>query len=190
MHKQFSLMKKIIVCNWVSLDGFFSGIGGETDWFYWNDEVEAYQLAAQKTVDMLLFGRKTYDIMAGYWPTPFAINEHPAIIHFMNETKKIIFSKSLTRISWENCTLLPDISKEKVENLLATAEGDILIFGSGSIASQLMNLDLIDELRLFINPIVLGKGRSMFQHVHGRINWQHDSSKTFSNGMILHIFTK
>jgi len=184
------IMKRIIVCNWISLDGFFSGPNDETDWFYWNDEVEDYQLHAQKRFDTMLFGRRTYDIMANYWPTPLSTNEHPAITRFMNNTKKIVFSKSLKQPAWNNCTLLPEINKKGIENIKEASIGDILILGSGSIASQLINLDMVDELRLFLNPVILGKGNPMFQHVHGRVSLRHEISKTFSNGLTLDIYTK
>lgn len=183
-------MKKIIVCNWLSLDGFFAGRGGETDWFFWNDEIERFQLEQQNGVELMLFGRTTYDIMASYWPSTAAINENAHITDFMNNTKKIVFSNTLKSIRWKNSVLLKELKKDEIFKLKEAVAGDIMIYGSGSIASQLINLDLVDELRLLINPIILGDGKTMFQHVHGRIAWQHTISKSFRNGVTLCIYNK
>ncbi|MEH6305302.1 dihydrofolate reductase family protein [Olivibacter sp. CPCC 100613] len=183
-------MKKIIVCNWLSLDGFFSGRNGETDWFFWNDEIEHDQLCMQKDIALMLFGRTTYDIMANYWPTTAALNENKQITRFMNNTPKIVFSSSLKEINWRNSIVKKELKHDEMYHLKQNISGDILIFGSGSIASQLMNLDLVDELRFLITPIVLGSGQTMFQHVHGRVVWQQCKSKSFNNGVTLTVYGK
>lgn len=188
--RKFILMKKIIVCNWLSLDGFFSGHNGETDWFYWNDEIEHHQLTILQGVKLMLFGRTTYDIMANYWPTNAAAHENKQITKLMNNIHKIVFTSSLKAISWKNSIVKRELKQEDIHRLKQETHGDILILGSGSIASQLLNLDLVDELHLFINPIILGSGQTMFQHVHGRITWEQAKSESFGNGVTLNVYEK
>jgi len=90
-------MRKIIVLNYVSLDGFIAGANGETDWFVWDKEVENYYKDFQNSIDTMLFGRSTYETMASYWATSAASSEDPEITNFMNETKKFVFSKTLEK---------------------------------------------------------------------------------------------
>lgn len=183
-------MRKIIVCNWVSLDGFFSGPKGETDWFYWDEELEAHQHNFFKEIDTMLFGRHTYDIMSSYWPTPAASQESPIITNFMNQTKKIVFSKSLQKVQWDNTDLASDLISSNMLALKESAGKNILILGSGSIASQLLTLELVDELQLLINPIILGQGKSMFQSMQKITPMDLIESKTFSNGLMLSKYAK
>ena len=88
-------MRKIIVSNYVSLDGFFAGPNGEIDWFIWDEETAEYIKRLMSSLDAILFGRVTYELMAGYWPAASPPAEDPIIIDFMNNTPKIVFSRTL-----------------------------------------------------------------------------------------------
>jgi len=90
-------MRKIIVSNLVSLDGFMAGPNGEIDWFMWNEETAQYAKELAESIDTILFGRVTYELMASFWPTPAAASEDPVITEYMNNSAKIVFSKTLER---------------------------------------------------------------------------------------------
>jgi dihydrofolate reductase len=92
-------MRKIIISEQVSLDGYFAGPNGQIDWFYWNEEMAKSAIELIETVDTLLFGRVTYELMASYWPTASPPAEDPIIIELMNKLPKIVFRKSLIRLN-------------------------------------------------------------------------------------------
>ncbi len=96
------LMRKIIVSNYVTLDGFFAGPGGEIDWFVWDDQTAQYSKDLLGSIDAILFGRVTYELMAGYWPAATAAAEDPIITDAMNNTPKIVFSRTLAKADWNN----------------------------------------------------------------------------------------
>jgi dihydrofolate reductase len=98
-------MRKIIVSNYVTLDGFFAGPQGEIDWFVWNEETAEYSKELLQAIDTILFGRVTYELMAGYWPTAAAAAEDPAIVEAMNNLPKVVFSRTLEKVEWNNAKL-------------------------------------------------------------------------------------
>jgi len=183
-------MKKISVFNYVTVDGFFAGPNGETDWFYVirkDEEWDEYTHAqAQSGTAALVFGHTTYEMMKSYWPTASAIESDPVMAKAVNDSRKIVFSKTLRSVKggplWKNITLLHDIRPEEIRKLKETQ--DMLILGSGSIVQQLANLGLIDEVNLVVVPLILGAGKSMFKDVM-RTNLKLLEVKTFKNGIVL-----
>lgn len=178
-------MRKIIACEWLSLDGFFSGINGETDWFYWDKEIESYFKNFQRGIDTLLFGRVTYDIMKAYWPTDAAASEDPSITSHLNDSKKIVYSKAGVGADWNNTEVKQAIVPGEIITLKQEAGKDIVIYGSGSIISQLTSLGMIDEYLLAMNPMILGKGKPLFQQQEKPLHWQLTESHSFTNGLII-----
>jgi dihydrofolate reductase len=178
-------MKKIIAFEWLSLDGFFGGPNEETDWFVWDEEVGIEAKKVQSKADTLLFGRKTYDIMAGYWPTPASASEDPAITDFLNETNKIVFSKTLETVDWKNTRMVNEITPEEIKKIKQQARKNILIYGSGSVVSQLMKLGLIDEYQIMVNPVVLGKGKPLFQNIEEKLKLKTIKTKKFKCGNVM-----
>ena len=181
-------MKKIIAFEWLSLDGFIGGPNGETDWFVWDQEIEKFAKEYQSKIDTMLFGRITYEVMASYWPTPASSTEDPMITDFMNNTNKIVFSKTLEEVEWKNSTLSKEIIPGEIEKLKQEAGKDIIIYGSGSIVSQLMKLDLIDEFKIMINPVVLGKGKPLFQNIEEKSSLKLLNTRAFTGGSVLLTF--
>jgi len=181
-------MKKIIAFEWLSLDGFIGGPNGETDWFVWDEEIEKCAKEFQTTIDTMLFGRTTYEIMAGYWPTLASSTENQMITDFMNDTNKIVFSKTLEKVEWKNSILVREIIPEEIKKIKHQTGRNIIIYGSGSIVSQLMKLDLIDEYQLMINPVVLGSGKPLFQNVKEKSKLKLLNTKTFTSGNVLLTF--
>ena len=178
-------MRKIIVSNYVTLDGFFAGPNGEFDWFVWDDETAQYSKELLTSMDTILFGRVTYELMAGYWPTASPPAEDQVIIDAMNNLPKIVFSKTLDKVSWKNSKLIRGEIAEEISKLKQQSGKDMVIYGSGSIVSTLTNLGLIDEYRIFINPVVLGSGKPLFKGIKDRLNLKLFKTKTFHSGVVL-----
>jgi len=154
-------MRKLIMWNLVSLDGFFEGAKSwDLGWHesVWGDELERLSIDQLKSADMLLFGRVTYEGMAGYWPS--AKGE---VADRMNNIRKVVFSRTLEKASWNNTKLVKGNAAEEVAKLKEQNGKDLFIFGSANLSSTLMRHHLIDEYRLCLAPIVLGAGTPLFK---------------------------
>ncbi len=178
-------MRKIIVSEMVTPDGFFAGPNGEIDWFVWNEEMAKYAIDLISTVDTILFGRITYELMASYWPTASAPAEDPIIIDKMNNSLKFVFSRTMERADWKNTKLIKEITAEEILKMKEQPGKNMVIYGSGSIVSALMNLGLIDDYRLFINPVVLGSGKPLFKNIKDRHNLKLVNAKALKSGVVL-----
>lgn len=178
-------MRKIFVSEMVSLDGFFAGPGGEIDWHVVDEEFNEYANGMLSSVDTLLFGRVTYQLMADYWPTRSALTNEPIIARWMNELPKIVFSKTLEKAGWKNSRLVRDDIAEEVLKMKQRPGKDIVILGSGSIVSALTRLGLIDEYRIIVNPVVLGSGKPLFNGLEGRLQLKLLKAKAFKSGNVL-----
>lgn len=178
-------MRKIIVSNYITLDGFFAGPNGEFDWFVWDDETAEYAKGLLTSIDTILFGRVTYELMAGYWPTASPPAEDPIIIDAMNNLPKIVFSKTLDKVAWKNSRLVKGDIAEEISKLKQQPGKDMVIYGSGSIVTTLARLGLIDEYRIFVNPVVLGSGKPQFKGIKDRLNLKLLTTKTFNCGVVL-----
>ena len=180
-------MRKIIVSNLITLDGFFAGPNGEIDWFITGEDFFEDTPEQIDSVDALLFGRVTYEGMHSYWLSPAAIEGDPVIAERMNSQNKIVFSKTLDRVDWgkwDNARLIKGDLGEEVRKLKQQPGKNMMIFGSGQIVAALTQLGLIDEYRIFLNPVVLGKGKSMFDGVTSTVKLKLIESKTFKSGVI------
>ncbi len=169
----------------MSLDGFFAGPNGEIDWVVWDDETADYSRALLKSVGMIVFGRVTYEMMAQYWPTARPPAEDPVIIDAMNSLPKIVFSRTLDKVEWENSILVKGDLAEEILRLKQQPGKDIVIYGSGKLVSTLTRLDLIDEFLLFVNPVVLGGGKPLFTDLKERINLKLVKMQPFKCGNVL-----
>lgn len=169
----------------VSLDGYFDGPNGELDWHIVNKEFLDYAEDMLNSVDVILFGRLTYQLMASYWPTPEVKRNDPIIAEKMNNLPKIVFSKTLDKVEWENSTLIKGDLKETILKLKQQPGKDIVILGSGTIVSALTRLNLIDEYRFIINPIILGNGKLQFAGISDRKNLKLTDLKKLSTGVVI-----
>jgi dihydrofolate reductase len=176
-------MRKIIVSNYVSLDGFFAGPNGEIDWFVWDEETAQYSRELAASIDTILFGRVTYKLMADYWPT--VTTEDPIITDYMNNSLKIVFSRTLEKADWNNTRLLREINAEQILDMKEQPGKDIVIYGSGSLVSTLAQSGLIDDYRIFVNPVVLGRGKHLFAGLKERLKLNLLRTKTFQCGVVL-----
>ncbi len=160
-------MRRLIMWNLVTLDGFFEGpVAWDIDWheYAWGDELERFSIEQLRSADLLLFGRVTYEGMAAHWPS--ATGE---IADFMNDVPKIVFSRTLDKTEWNNARLIKENAVEEVRRLKRQPGKDMLIFGSADLSSTLMAHELIDEYRLCVAPVVLGDGNPLFKHTERRM---------------------
>jgi dihydrofolate reductase len=133
---------------------------------------------------VLVFGRITYELMAGFWPTPFAVENMPTVAEGMNRMPKVVFSRTLDQASWNNTKLVKGDMVAKIREMKKKSGEGMAILGSGSIVSQLARQDLIDEYQFVVNPVVLGEGRTMFDGVE-KLNLKLTKTRAFGNGNVL-----
>jgi len=181
-------MRKLVVFNHVSLDGYFVDANRDMSWAkadHQDAEWNAFVSDNASSGGVLVFGRITYELMAAFWPTPFAIENMPVVAEGMNSMPKVVFSRTLGEASWNNTTLVKgDIATEIRKMKEETGEG-LAILGSGSIVSQLASEGLIDEYQVVVNPIVLGNGRTMFDGVKEKLKLKLTKTRAFGNGNVL-----
>lgn len=136
-------------------------------------------------VDTLLFGRVTYEHMAAYWPTPAAEQNDPAITATMNSIPKLVVSRTLATAEWANTRLVSGDAAGVLAALKEQSGKDIAIFGSSNLTASLLQLGLVDELRIMISPIVLGGGRSLLRTADKRIGMCLVKTRAFRSGNVL-----
>jgi dihydrofolate reductase len=179
-------MRKLIVFNQVSVDGYFVDAAGDMSWAHKNDpEWNAFASENAGGGGELVFGRVTYEMMASFWPTPQAMQMMPAVAKGMNQSPKIVFSRTLDRASWNNTRLIKGDIVAQMRELKRENGPGMVILGSGSIVSQLAQTGLIDEYQIVTNPIVLGSGKTMFEAVRQKLQLKLANSRTFKNGNVL-----
>ena len=178
-------MRKVFLFMMVTLDGFFEGPDHNIDWHNVDEEFNDFAIDQLNEIDTLLFGRVTYEVMASYWPTPFAIEDDPVVAGKMNAIPKIVFSRTLDRAEWSNSRLVKENIAEEISQLKQQPGGDLAIFGSANLTMSLLQMGLVDELRLMINPVVLGKGNPLFEGVHEKLNLKLLKTRAFRSGNVL-----
>jgi dihydrofolate reductase len=179
-------MRRLIVFNSVSLDGYFTDAKNDMSWAHKNDP-EWNEFAAENAGGggTLLLGRVTYDLMKSFWPTEEAKKMMPEVADGMNNLEKVVFSRTLDNADWKNTRLVKRGLVEEVQKMKKDTGDDIVILGSGSIVSQLSEHRLIDEYQFVICPIVLGKGRTMFEGMTEKLNLKRTNARTFENGNVV-----
>lgn len=179
-------MSKVMVFNSVSLDGYFTDQNGDMSWAHKNDpEWNEFSAGNASGDGTLLFGRLTYEMMASFWPTPQAKQTFPEVADGMNRHQKVVFSKTLDNVTWSNTRLVKGDLPGEVRRMKQQPDSGIVILGSGTIVAQLTQEGLIDEYQLIVNPIVLGKGRTMFDGVTKKVNLKLTNERRFKNGNVL-----
>ena len=180
-------MRKLIVFNNVTLDGYFTGENGDLAWAHTRGddaEYNAFIGENAKGGGVLLFGRITYEMMASYWPTPAAMRDNPAVAEGMNRSEKVVFSRTIEKSSWSNTRVVKGDIAAEVWKMKQESGPGMAILGSGSIVSQLAPEGLIDEYQFVVNPVALGKGRTMFDGVREKLNLKLSKTRAFRNGKV------
>ena len=185
-------MRTLAVFSHVSLDGYFVDANGDMSWAKAaaaDPEWTAFVAENASGSGALLFGRITYEMMARFWPTPMAIEMMPAVAAGMNRMPKYVFSRTLHEVTWSNSTLVKGDLAAAVRELKERSGPDLVILGSGSLVAQLAPAGLIDEYQVVVNPIVLGRGRTMFDGVTKTLPLTLTGARAFRNGNVLLTYT-
>jgi dihydrofolate reductase len=178
-------MRRITVFNNVTLDGYFTDAKGDMSWAHKQDEEwNAFTEENAKGESTLLFGRITYDLMVSFWPTSNAIETFPVVAERMNSLPKVVFSRTLDKATWNYTKVVKGDLAAEVRKLKNEPGSDMVIMGSGTIVSQLAQAGLIDEYQIALNPIVLGKGRTMFEGINEKLNLKLTKTRAFANGNV------
>lgn len=169
-------MRKIVMINWMSLDGLFAGPNGEIDWMIRDPEVDKALHAPRpgqpesSGSDTMLLGNVTYTMFENSWPQIAKDPNTPEELHKLAEEvismTKIVFSRTRQEVTWENSKLFHGNLLEEVQHLKQSDSTSVIIFGSGTIVQQLTEAGLIDEYFVVITPVILGEGKPLFQGVN------------------------
>jgi dihydrofolate reductase len=178
-------MRRVLFQMMVSVDGYFEGPNRELDWHNVDAEFNEYAIAMLDSVDTLLFGRVTYQLMASYWPTPAAIKDDPIVASKMNSLHKVVFSRTLAKAEWGNTTLVKNDVAAEVLKLKRQPGKDLIILGSSDLALTFIEQRLIDEFRIMVNPVVLGSGKPLFKGINERLKLRLTKLSTFKSGNVL-----
>jgi dihydrofolate reductase len=181
-------MRNVILLMHVSLDGFVAGPNGEMDWIRLDDQLFDDVAALTDTADTALFGRVTYQMMAGYWPTaaesPDATRHDIDHARWVNHAPKVVFSRTLEKAEWQNSQIVRDNIPEAIARLKQQPGKHLLMIGSAGTAHTFMQLGLIDEYQINVNPVVLGGGVPLFADIRHAINLQLIDTKAYASGVV------
>jgi dihydrofolate reductase len=183
-------MRKIISFMHISLDGFVGGPNGEMDWIKVDEAIFAHIGRRISETDTVLYGRVTYEMMEGYWPTaadkPNATRHDIEHSEWYGKAHKIVLSTTLKEEGLTNTTVISDNLPDRINEIKQSRAGgseDILVFGSPTATHSLMQLDLIDGYWLFVNPIILGQGIPLFTDIKNKIRLQLLTTRPFACGV-------
>jgi len=191
-------MRRIVMFNRVTADGYFAAPDGGLDWVVPDEEVDKRGAEGIPGTDTVLFGRRTYQMFESFWPhvledSPTAPDPHGgprsqqqrAFAVGLTEMTKLVFSRTLKRVTWKNSRLVPELDPRQIEAMKSQPGKDIIIFGSGSIVSQLTEHGLIDEYHFVVSPILLGSGRSLISDVSKRLRLDLVEAKPYPSGNVM-----
>jgi dihydrofolate reductase len=180
-------MRKIVVMMSISVDGFMEGPNRELDWQLVDDELHEHFNEELATMGAFLDGRVTYELMAAFWPTadrdPVSTAPMVEFARIWRDMPKLVFSTTLERADW-NATIVRQVDPEAIAALKAQPGGDLVV-GGADLAGAFRRLDLVDEYRLYVHPVVLGSGKPLFAPAGTRVGLRLVESRTFGNGVVL-----
>jgi len=183
-------MRRIVTFEHVSSDGYFATPDGKLEWVVSDDAVGEKAMKANPELDLVVYGRKTYEMMGAFWPNvPADAGKHSPMMkkmaEFLNTTQKLVFSKTMPdKPSWQPTRVVREFSPRVVEELKHQPGKDIIIFGSGTIVSQLTTHHLIDEYIFVVSPVLLGSGRKLIDDAK-TMKLQLEEAKAFESGVTL-----
>jgi dihydrofolate reductase len=184
-------MRKIIVTMWVTLDGFIAGPNNEMDFVgeVYDEAMGKYEDDLVSAADTLLLGRVTYESFAGSWPyvpdRPGADPGEVAYARKLNAMRKIVFSRTLPRVEWNNSTLEREIVPSEIEKLKREQGRNMVIYGSASVVQELTNYGLIDEYQILVHPFILGDGKPLFKNIKQKVNLKLVNTEARPSGVVV-----
>ncbi|MFG2830382.1 dihydrofolate reductase family protein [Streptomyces sp. NPDC048434] len=180
-------MRKIVLSMSVSLDGFIEGPDRQIDWHLVDDELHQHFNDQLRTMGAFMNGRVTHELMAGFWPTadadPSSTGPMAEFAGIWRDTPKIVFSRTLERAEG-NTTIMREVVPTEIMALKARPGGDLAL-GGADLAAAFMAHDLIDEYRLYVHPVLIGRGKPLFRATDAKTGLRLDGTRTFGNGVVL-----
>lgn len=195
-----SSKRRIVMFNQVSADGYFAAPDGGLTWTVQEPGVYESATASFGGIDAMLFGRKTYENFEAFWPNVLKENSTTApdphapgqrseqmreMAVWINEARKLVFSSKRTSFPWNNTEHMPTCDAKAIAALKAQSGKNIILFGSGTIVSQLTKYGLIDEYAFVVNPVLLGKGHTLLGDAEAKRSLELIDVKTFPSGVML-----
>jgi dihydrofolate reductase len=189
-------MRKIILSMMTSLDGKIARADGDIEWFLTDERLEETLRTLLQQVDAMIFGRVSYQLLADFWPTAstpaaddppggFTSPERAAeFAHLMNTIPKIVVSHTPAALPWGPARSIDGDLRGAIHELKVEPGGDLVLFAGADLATSFIDLDLIDEYRLFVHPTVLGKGIALFDRIHGEQQLQLLDVTAFPSGVV------
>jgi dihydrofolate reductase len=192
--------RRIVTFNWVTADGYFAGLDGNLDWVVPDEEQAKAAAKDISRFDTVLFGRRTYEIFEKFWahvavddsgtvPDPHRperrSREHGVVATALNKMSKLVFSRTMKDVTWHNSRLLRELEPREIETMKEQPGKDMIIFGSGSIVSQLTQHGLIDEYQFAVCPVLLGSGRPLLSGVSKHLRLDLLEAKSLPSGDLM-----
>ena len=180
-------MGKIVLMMSVSVDGFIEGPDREIDWHMVDDELHRHFNEQLGAMGAFLSGRVTYELMAGFWPTadqdPSSSEPMMEFARIWRDTPKIVYSRTLERAGW-NTTIVREVVPSEVQQLKERTGGDLAL-GGADLAAAFLRQDLVDEYRIYVHPVRIGRGKPLFAPSDATVQLQLAESRSFGNGVVL-----
>ncbi len=187
-------MRKLKLQIQMTIDGYIAGLNGEMDWVVWNwdDELKQYVADLTEPVDCIVLGRNLAEGFIPHWATVAANPDDPEFTagRKFTDTHKIVFSRTLEKPKWGNTVLASGDLVDEINDLKNQEGGDIIAYGGAAFVSSLIKHHLIDEYYLFINPVVLGDGMTIFKEIDSKKEFVLEESKAFPCGIVLIKYNK
>lgn len=180
-------MRKLYTYLMASLDGFHEGPGGAGDlgWHHTDEEFVEFALNQLNDASVLLFGRATYQLMASFWTSEQALAADPLTAARMNELPKVVFSTTLEKAEWANTELVTGDVAGRIAELKQGEGGELAVFGSARLTASLLDQGLLDELRVMVNPVALGRGTSVLGGLTRPVELELRQTRVFASGNVL-----
>lgn len=178
-------MARLTAYTFTTLNGFYKGPGEDISWHTHGEEEAQFSVESLADENILLFGRRTYEQMASFWPTPMAAEQFPEVAAGMNRANKIVFSRAAFLAEWAGTRCVSGDIVAEVRKLKETADKDMTILGSGSIISLFADNGLIDSHQIMIDPVAIGRGAPLFEGISHTLRFRLTDSRVFSSGTVL-----
>jgi dihydrofolate reductase len=177
-------VRKMLSFMMTSADGHHADPGQALDWHNVDQEFSQFALGQLREAGTLVFGRVTYEGMAAFWPTLAGEESDPEVAKAMNTTPKIVVSQTLPQATWAGTRIISSHAEEELARLKQQPGQDIVIPGSSTLTASLLQAGLLDELRIMVNPVILGQGRSVFAGA-GQTRLKLLTTRQFTSGNVL-----
>jgi dihydrofolate reductase len=178
-------MRTLNAFTFLTLNGFYKGPNEDITWHRHGGEEAEFSEEGLMHGSILLFGRKTYEMMVAFWPTPMAKESFPNVADGMNKAEKIVFSNTLKKADWNNTRIIGGDIVREVRKLKQSGTKDMTILGSGSIVTQLAGHGLIDAYQIMIDPVALGAGTPIFNGLQNKLDLHLTDVRRFKSGIVV-----